>query len=110
MLNYPVQGTAADIIKESIGQLMEVLPRVKGRLVHCIHDEVVVEVPERFSQEVNDEQQQRFCYSKNVVPVVACSQALELVQLTMKKSGDKYLKHLWCSTYGVISDSWAGVK
>ncbi|CDJ43909.1 DNA polymerase I, putative, partial [Eimeria tenella] len=53
-LNYPVQGTSADITKESLALLLLRLPQVRGQLVMCVHDEIIVQLPE--------EQQQQVCF------------------------------------------------
>lgn len=44
--NYPVQGTAAEGLKESLPLLLDRLP-THWKLCALVHDEVVVEVPER---------------------------------------------------------------
>ncbi|RMG94340.1 MAG: hypothetical protein D6705_16485 [Deltaproteobacteria bacterium] len=44
-LNVPVQGTAAEGFKRALVDLDAELPALGGRVVLCVHDEVVVEVP-----------------------------------------------------------------
>ncbi|PHJ24259.1 dna polymerase i [Cystoisospora suis] len=83
-LNYPVQGTSADITKESLARLQENLSRVDGKLVMCIHDEIIAEVPEHKAKE-----------------------GLDLLVKTMEDSGNKFLRYVPCVADGAIADSWA---
>lgn len=47
-VNYPIQGSAADIIKQAMIRIFERLRRegLKSRLIMQVHDELVLEVPE----------------------------------------------------------------
>jgi DNA polymerase-1 len=45
LLNSPVQGTAADIMKEALVQIMA-MKQPEWKIVGCIHDEVIMEIPE----------------------------------------------------------------
>jgi len=83
-LNYPVQGTSADITKESLARLPPLLEPIGGRVVLCVHDEIIVEVPEQHAQE-----------------------ALRILVSTMEAAGDSYLRHVPCVADGAIGDSWA---
>ena len=53
-LNMPIQGTAADIIKLAMLRVDEALKRegLEGRLVLQVHDELIVECPERETEAV----------------------------------------------------------
>ncbi|MBF0503243.1 MAG: hypothetical protein HQM09_24185, partial [Candidatus Riflebacteria bacterium] len=44
-VNSPIQGSAADIVKLALAGLVEALMPVQGKLIACVHDEYVVEVP-----------------------------------------------------------------
>src|SRR5208283_5115175 len=51
-LNTPIQGTAADGMKEALILLHRRLPALGARLVLCVHDEVLVEAPKDRAEEV----------------------------------------------------------
>jgi DNA polymerase I len=46
-MNFPIQGTSADIAKVALGYIREELGGLDARLINCIHDEFVVECAER---------------------------------------------------------------
>ena len=46
------QGTSADITKESLALLLPRLREVEGQLVMCVHDEIIVQLPERHQERV----------------------------------------------------------
>jgi DNA polymerase-1 len=60
--NHPIQGTNADIIKRAMGcgfdkdgkpYLWHILePKFKAKLINMVHDELVVQCPKRFGQQV----------------------------------------------------------
>jgi P4 family phage/plasmid primase-like protien len=52
-LNYPVQGSGAEGLKESLILLIKELP-MKWKLVNVIHDEIVLEVPEEDVTEASE--------------------------------------------------------
>ncbi|OEH77393.1 DNA polymerase [Cyclospora cayetanensis] len=83
-LNYPVQGTSADITKESLALLLPRLREVEGQLVMCVHDEIIVQVPERHQE-----------------------RGLEILLHTMKEAGSLFLRRVPCEAEGKIGDSWA---
>ncbi|UKK00271.1 DNA polymerase I [Theileria orientalis] len=83
-LNYPVQGTSADITKETMARLVDLVKPLDAKIIICIHDEIILEVPERNAQK-----------------------ALDMLIDTMVKSGEKYLKKVPVEAMGSIGDSWA---
>ena len=48
-MNSPIQGTAADIIKLAMIRVFEALraQKLRARLILQVHDELIVEAPER---------------------------------------------------------------
>ncbi|CBZ52781.1 hypothetical protein NCLIV_025690 [Neospora caninum Liverpool] len=83
-LNYPIQGTSADITKESLVRLQDKLAPLGGRLVMCVHDEIIAEVPEDKAEE-----------------------GLRILIETMEAAGNKFLRFVPCVAEGAIADSWA---
>ncbi len=55
-MNTPIQGTAADIIKAAMVRVYEELINrgFEARLVLTVHDELIIEAPEKEAQEVKD--------------------------------------------------------
>ena len=55
-MNTPIQGTAADIIKIAMNSVSSELRRrgLESKLILQIHDELIVEGPEREADEVKD--------------------------------------------------------
>jgi DNA polymerase-1 len=51
-MNYPIQGTSADIAKLALGYVREELEGLDARLINCIHDEFVVECAEDVAEVV----------------------------------------------------------
>jgi DNA polymerase-1 len=51
--NTPIQGTASDILKIAMVKVDEALRGHPARLIHAIHDELVVEVAEDSAEEVS---------------------------------------------------------
>ncbi|MDQ3924750.1 MAG: bifunctional 3'-5' exonuclease/DNA polymerase [Actinomycetota bacterium] len=51
-MNYPIQGTSADIAKLALGYVREELEGLNARLINCIHDEFVVECAEDVAEVV----------------------------------------------------------
>ena len=48
-INMPIQGTAADIMKAAMIEIDQALPKAskKARMLLQVHDEIVLEVPEK---------------------------------------------------------------
>jgi len=85
-LNYPVQGTSADITKESLARLPGELREagIDGKVVMCVHDEIIIEIPEEKSEE-----------------------ALNLLVRVMEQAGERYLLNIPCIAEGAVGESWA---
>lgn len=47
LLNHPVQGTSADLLKVAIARLFEVLPDTEAKLIGVVHDEILLECPQQ---------------------------------------------------------------
>jgi DNA polymerase-1 len=45
-LNSPIQGTGAEVLNEAVIRLAPLLEGLNARLVHLIHDEILIEVPQ----------------------------------------------------------------
>ena len=52
LINYPVQGTAADGFKMALIRLDDELADQDARIVHILHDEVIVEAREDIADTV----------------------------------------------------------
>ncbi|MBW4571977.1 MAG: bifunctional 3'-5' exonuclease/DNA polymerase [Tolypothrix carrinoi HA7290-LM1] len=47
LLNHPVQGTSADITKIAIAKLFTILGKTDAKLIGTVHDEILLECPEK---------------------------------------------------------------
>ena len=52
-VNFPIQGTAADILKRAMLQVHEVLRASPARMILTVHDELLVESPEDMAEAVS---------------------------------------------------------
>jgi DNA polymerase I len=84
LLNIPVQGTAADIVKKALAMLVPVTKRLGGSIIATVHDEILLEVPEDKAEEG----------------------ARELKRI-MEAAGTYYLKKVPVIAETMIADSWA---
>lgn len=84
LLNTPVQGTAADIVKRALGMLVPVTKRLKGSIIATVHDEILLEVPE-----------------------AAAETAARELKSIMEAAGAYYLKKVPVVAETTIADSWA---
>ncbi len=50
--NAPIQGTASDLFKRAIKLLDDALQNFDAQIVHCIHDEIIVECAEAIAPEI----------------------------------------------------------
>ena len=85
LLNTPVQGTAADIIKKALALLPTKLQVTGSKIIACVHDEIVLEVPESCGKETSI-----------------------ILEQTMIQAGNYYLKKVPIEVDVSIADSWAG--
>ena len=46
LLNHPVQGTSADMLKVAIARLFKLLPKTGAKLIGVVHDEILLECPQ----------------------------------------------------------------
>lgn len=83
--NTPVQGTAADILKNALGMLYAVLKDTNTSIVAVIHDEIVLECDE-----------------------TAAQRTALILKNTMEKAGSRYMKDVPVAAEAAIADSWAG--
>jgi DNA polymerase-1 len=52
-VNFPIQGTAADILKRAMLQVHKVLtPDTSARMILTVHDELLIEAPEETAEQV----------------------------------------------------------
>ena len=51
-VNFPIQGTAADILKRAMIRVHDALARGKARMILTVHDELLVESPEASAPDV----------------------------------------------------------
>ena len=84
--NSPIQGTNADMIKLALFDLRRVLHErgIDAMLVNTVHDEIVVECEESIAEEVRD-----------------------LVEETMRKAGEYYVKSVPIEVESSIADCWS---
>lgn len=52
--NYPIQGTAADIVSMKVGEVFRFMlnNRDKGLLINEVHDSVILDIKEEYSEEI----------------------------------------------------------
>jgi len=54
LLNTPIQGTAADIIKIALARVVRSFVEIDATIVACVHDEIIVETNEDIAEEVSE--------------------------------------------------------
>ena len=82
--NTPVQGTAADIVKNAMGMLYHALKDFDAAMVAVVHDEIVLECCENQAQEV-----------------------AKVLKQTMEQAGSMYLRSIPVIADAHIAESWA---
>lgn len=84
-LNFPIQGTGADICKVALTDIYNKLNQFVGaKLIACVHDEIILEAPEK-----------------------DCSELSVILQDCMVKAGQKFLKRVLVEADANVCDSWA---
>lgn len=83
LLNTPVQGTGADILKQALGMLPAALKGTGARIVATVHDEIVLEAPEDQAQEVGTR-----------------------LETVMKQAGRTYVTRVPIEVKVVIASNW----
>ncbi len=84
LLNSPIQGTGADIIKEALVMLMREIENTDYRIIGCVHDEIILEVPERSAE-----------------------RAATILTCVIEQAGSKYLKNVPVVVDFRIADNWS---
>jgi len=84
LLNSPIQGTGADIIKEALVMLMKEIENTDYKIVGCVHDEIIMEVPESIAE--------------GAATILTC---------TMEQAGSKYLKSIPVVMDVRKADNWS---
>lgn len=84
LYNWSVQGTAADIVKQALGDLVNNLQGRPAKIVGMIHDEIIVET--RSSEAV---------------------ETAKILKDTMENAGSRFLHLVPILADIVIADSWA---
>ena len=82
--NTPVQGSAADILKNALGMLHARLFGTDTLIVAAVHDEIVLE-----------------CGGKDA------EKHSQLLKETMEEAGAKYIKDLPIIAEACVAESWA---
>lgn len=82
-MNYPIQGSSADIAKLALAYMRRELDGMDARLINSIHDEFVVECAEDLAQEVSGK-----------------------MEKAMKDAGAKLLKQVPVEVEVVVSREW----
>jgi DNA polymerase I len=85
MLNSPIQGTPADIIKKALCLLHERVSGTEIKIVACIHDEIILEAP------------------INEVEKAGC-----VLKDSMVEAGQVYLKNVPVVVDVSVGENWAG--
>lgn len=84
LINSPIQGVEADVLKTVLGKLATNLEGTSGQLVATIHDEIIVECKEQEGYTV-----------------------VKIVKETMEKAGQRFLKTIPVVADASVAASWA---
>jgi DNA polymerase-1 len=86
LCNTPVQGTAADIAKKTLGMLVNRLKDTGTNIIGIVHDEILLEAPDENASEMAG-----------------------LLKSTMEEAGNSVLKNVPCQAEVDISQNWANI-
>lgn len=84
LTNTPVQGSAADIVKQALGLLVDALEPTSAFIIAMVHDEILIEADEQHAEEI-----------------------AILLEHTMESAGAHYLKSVPAVAEVQVADSWA---
>jgi len=84
LLNSPIQGTSADIIKKVLSMLPNALEGTRAMIVGCVHDEILLEVP-----------------------IEATDEVALILKETMEEAGKSVVKTVPVEADVIIVSSWA---
>jgi DNA polymerase I len=84
LTNTPVQGSAADIVKQALGILVDALETTNAFIVAMVHDEILIEADERSAEDI-----------------------ATMLKTTMEDAGAHYLKSVPAVAEVQVADSWA---
>jgi len=83
--NTPIQGTSADITKTALALLIGKIKVIKARIIGCVYDEIILEVPED-----------------------KADAAAEMLKNIMVEAGQIYLKKIPVEIEVAIANDWSG--
>lgn len=83
LINAPIQGTAADILKKALALLPGALSLYSAKILACIHDEIILEVNKEQAREV-----------------------AEILEVIMTEAGDYFLSHVPTVADVRIAERW----
>jgi len=84
LLNHPVQGTSADMLKVAIARLFQLLPKTGAKLIGVVHDEILLECPQ-----------------------TTLTRTTRILQKVMVEAGELYLQQVPVEVEVKIASSWA---
>lgn len=89
-INHPVQGTAADAVKQALADLPDALLQaglMQTKLISCVHDEVLLESP-----------------------IEEAARAGKVLETTMNRAAARYLKDIPAGAEAIAGQTWADAK
>jgi DNA polymerase I-like protein with 3'-5' exonuclease and polymerase domains len=81
--NAPIQGTGSDLFKRAVKLVNDKLQGYDAQIVHCIHDEIVVECAADIADKI-----------------------AQLVSVTMVKAGKEFLPRVPVEADAKVTDTW----